>query len=170
MLHSYRGKSPQVEKALFIADSAEIAGSVYAGEESSVWYNVSIRGDIGAVYIGRRTNVQDGSVIHVSTDVPARLGDDITVGHRAVIHACTVEDGALIGMGAIILDGAVIGRESIVGAGALVTQNKEFPPRSLIVGSPAKVLRELSEEEVEAIRANTAEYVELAARYAGRED
>jgi carbonic anhydrase/acetyltransferase-like protein (isoleucine patch superfamily) len=167
MNHVYRELEPDTQKAVFVAGSAELAGAVYLGEDASIWYNVSIRGDLQPVYIGRRSNVQDNSVIHVAHELPARIGEGVTVGHGVILHACTIEDNSLIGMGAIVLDGSVIGEESIVGAGALVTQNKTFPPRSLIIGSPAKQVRTLSDEEVAAIRQNCEEYVELGREYAG---
>lgn len=165
MIYTYRGKKPDVEKAAFVAESAEVSGEVYLEENVSLWYNVSIRGDLQPVYIGKNTNVQDNCVVHVANEIPAKIGAGVTVGHSVIIHACTIGDNSLIGMGAIVLDGSEIGEESIVGAGALVTQNKKFPPRSLILGSPAKVVRELSDEEVQSIRDNTDEYVELAKEY-----
>lgn len=167
MIYQYRGITPETEKAAFVAESADIAGEVYLGEDASVWYNVSIRGDLQPVYIGKGSNIQDGSVVHVAHELPARIGDNVTVGHNAIIHACTIGNTCLIGMGAIILDGAEIGEESIVGAGSLVTQNKKFPPRSLIIGSPAKAIRTLSEEQVESLHHHGKGYVELAREYAG---
>jgi carbonic anhydrase/acetyltransferase-like protein (isoleucine patch superfamily) len=121
-----------------------------------------VRGDIAAVRIGEGSNIQDGAVLHVDTDAPCDVGRNVTVGHRAILHSCTVADGALIGMGAIVLNGAEIGAGSIVGAGALVTQGKKFPPRSLILGSPAKLVRSLSDEEAADILRNSRHYVELA--------
>ncbi len=166
MIYRYKEHSPKTDKAVFIAGSADIAGEVYMEENTSVWCNVSIRGDLQPVYIGKNSNVQDNSVIHVANELPARIGDGVTVGHGVILHACTIGDNSLIGMGAIVLDGSMIGEESIVGAGALVTQNKEFPPRSLIIGSPAKVARSLSDEEIASIRENAEEYVELGREYA----
>lgn len=165
MLYSYKGHEPDIGKAAFIADSAEIGGEVYLEENSSIWYHVSIRGDLAPVYIGRGSNVQDNSAVHVADELPVRIGANVTIGHSAVIHACTIGDNCLVGMGAIVLDGAEIGEESIIGAGALVTQNKKFPPRSLLLGSPAKLARELTAEEVAAIKRNAEEYMELAAEY-----
>lgn len=165
MIHNYKNSSPDIGKALFVANSAELAGEVYAGKDSSLWYNVSIRGDLAPVRIGEGSNIQDNSVLHVDRDGPCIIGDYVTVGHGAIVHACTVGNTCLIGMGAIVLNGAEIGDESIVGAGALVTQNKKFPPRSLILGSPAKAARELTEEEVQAIRKNAKEYIKLAGEY-----
>jgi carbonic anhydrase/acetyltransferase-like protein (isoleucine patch superfamily) len=165
MTHNFKNSSPDIGQALFVAGSAEIAGDVRAGKNSSFWYNVSIRGDLAPVRIGAGSNIQDNSVLHIERDLPCIIGDYVTVGHRAIVHACTVGNTCLIGMGAIILNGAEIGDESIVGAGSLVTQNKKFPPRSLILGSPAKVVRELSDEEVEGIRKNAEEYIELAREY-----
>ena len=166
MIYRYKKHNPETGKAAFVAESADIAGEVYMEENASVWYNVSIRGDLKPVYIGKNSNVQDNSVIHVAHEFPARIGEGVTVGHGVILHACTIGDNSLIGMGAIVLDGSSIGEESIVGAGALVTQNKEFPPRSLVIGSPAKVARSLSDEEVASIRKNADEYVELAKEYA----
>jgi carbonic anhydrase/acetyltransferase-like protein (isoleucine patch superfamily) len=165
MIYNYKNSSPDTEKALFIARSADIAGDVRLAEGTSIWFNASIRGDLAPVIIGEKTNIQDNAVVHVAHDLPADIGAGVTIGHSAIIHACRIEDDCLIGMGAIILDGAVIGKESIVGAGALVTGGKEFPPRSLIVGSPARAVRSLSDDDVAAIRANGEEYVELAKEY-----
>ncbi|MFW5710732.1 MAG: gamma carbonic anhydrase family protein [Spirochaetota bacterium] len=165
MLYNYKQHKPDVNKAVFIAQSAEIGGEVYLEEKSSIWFHVSIRGDLAPVYIGRGSNVQDNSTVHVADDLPVRIGENVTVGHNAVIHACSIGDNCLVGMGAIVLDGAEIGEESIIGAGALVTQNKKFPPRSLLIGSPAKLARELTEEEIAAIKRNAAEYIELAEGY-----
>lgn len=165
MIYTYKNHVPDVEKAAFVADSADIAGEVYAEENSSFWFHVSIRGDLAPVYVGKGSNLQDNSVVHVDHDVPVRIGENVTVGHSAIIHACSIGDNCLIGMGATILNGAEIGDESIVGAGALVTQHKKFPPRSLLIGSPAKAARQLSDEEVKAIKANADEYIELAQKY-----
>ncbi len=165
MIHNYKNHKPEVGKALFISDTTEVAGEVYAEEDVSLWYNVSIRADLAPVYIGRGSNIQDNSVLHVAENLPCRVGANVTVGHGAIVHACTIGDTCLIGMGANVLVGAEIGEESIVGAGSLVTQNKKFPPRSLIIGSPAKVIRQLTGEELEGIRKNAAEYIELAREY-----
>jgi carbonic anhydrase/acetyltransferase-like protein (isoleucine patch superfamily) len=166
MIYRYKGDSPNTEKAAFVAESADVAGEVYLEEDASIWCNVSIRGDLEPVYIGKNSNIQDNAVVHVAHEIPARIGNGVTVGHGVILHACTIGDHSLIGMGAIVLDGSSIGEESIVGAGALVTQNKEFPPRSLIIGSPAKLVRSLSDDEVASIRENADEYVELAKEYA----
>ncbi len=166
MIHSFEGERPDTSKAAFIAWNAEISGSVTLGEGASIWYGVVLRGDIAPIRIGAGSNVQDGSVLHVDHDNPCVLGEHVTVGHRAVVHACTVGDRCLIGMGAIILNRAVIGEECIVGAGALVTQGKVFPPRSMILGSPAKAVRPLTDEEVASLRPHAEGYVALARRTA----
>ena len=165
MVHKFKGITPDIKKANFVAQSADIIGDVTAEENSSIWYNCTLRGDISPIRIGRNSNVQDNSVIHVNHETPTIIGNNVTIGHRVLLHACTIEDGCLIGMGAIILDNSVIGRESIVGAGALVTMGKKFPPRSLILGSPAKVVRSLTEEEVEGIKKNTQGYVDISKEY-----
>jgi len=165
MKYPFENKFPNMEKATFTASSAEVAGEVHAGSDTSFWFHVSIRADIAPVYIGDGSNIQDGSVIHVSRDIPCRVGKSVTVGHGVILHACTIGDSCLIGMGAIVLDNAEIGEQSIVGAGALVTQNKKFPPRSLIIGSPAQAVRTLTEKEVAGIRNNAEEYIALARAY-----
>ena len=165
MIYKFNGMSPNIKKANFVADSADIIGDVTTEENSSIWYNCTLRGDIAPIKIGKNSNVQDNSVIHVNHDVGTIIGENVTIGHRVLLHACTVENGCLIGMGAIILDNSIIGKESIVGAGSLVTMGKKFPPRSLILGSPAKVVRALTEKEVESIRENAASYVEISKEY-----
>ncbi len=173
MLHKFKNILPVSGTNTWVAPSADVIGDVTCGEDCSIWFGCVVRGDVHYIKIGNRTNIQDLSMIHVthykkadkSDGNPTIIGDDVTVGHRVMLHGCTIEDACLIGMSATILDGAVIGKESIVGAGALVTKNKVFPPRSLIVGSPAKVVRELNDEEVLELYASAKRYVEFKRDY-----
>ncbi len=163
---SFDEKTPKLADGVFLAGGARLIGDLVIGKDSSVWFNVVIRADVHHIRIGERTNVQDNSTVHVTSNVaPCIIGNDVTIGHNAIVHACTVEDLCLIGMGAVVLDQAVIGKGSLVGAGALVTQGKKFPPYSLIVGSPAKVIRQLTDAEIEGLKDSAAHYVETAARY-----
>jgi len=166
MIHSFEGERPDTSQAAFVAWNAEVLGRVTLGAGASVWYGAVLRGDIDAIRVGAGSNVQDGAILHVDEGTPCVLGDHVTIGHGAIVHACTVGDRCLVGMGAIILDRADIGEDSIVGAGALVTQGKAFPPRSMILGSPAKVARPLTDEEVAGLRKHAEAYVELARRTA----
>ena len=150
---------------VLILPGAVVNGDVTLGKGCSVWYNAVVRGDVSPIIIGEDTNIQDNAVLHTSHGMPLVLGRGVTVGHGAILHSCTVEDNVLIGMGAILLDGAVIGRNSIVGAGALVTKNTQVPPGSMVLGSPAKVKRALTEEEIAAIQENAREYVAIQSRY-----
>ena len=160
MLRPYRGQLPRVHPSAFIDDSAQVIGDVEIGEDSSVWMCVVIRGDVNRIRIGRRSNVQDGTIVHVMKDThPTVIGDDVTIGHAAVVHGCTIEDRCLIGMGAMLLNGAHIGADSIVAAGSLVTEGMRIPPRSLVMGRPAKVKRPLTDEEVAEIRWYADNYV-----------
>lgn len=152
-------------ETIFIAPGAVVIGAVELAAESSVWFTSVLRGDINRIIVGAQSNVQDGSVLHVSDDHACILGERVTVGHRAVVHACTVEDEVLVGMGAIILDGARIGARSIVAAGALVPKNMQVPEGSLVMGSPARVVRALSAEEQQANARLALKYVEIARRY-----
>jgi carbonic anhydrase/acetyltransferase-like protein (isoleucine patch superfamily) len=163
MIHAVGDAEPAIHESAFVAWNAEVAGSVTLSKDVSVWFSAVVRADIAAVEIGEGSNIQDGTVVHVDTDAPCVIGRGVTVGHRAVLHSCAIGDGALIGMGAIVLNGAEIGSGSMVGAGALVTQGKKFPPRSLILGSPAKLVRALTDEEVAGIAENSRHYVALAA-------
>lgn len=149
---------------VFLAPSASITGEVTLGQDCSIWHNTTLRGDIAPIHVGARSNIQDGSVLHVADDLPCLVGDDVTIGHGAIIHGCKVGDRCLIGMGAIILNGAVIGEESIIGAGSLVTEGKQIPPRSLAYGNPAKVVRSLGDADVDAILNSARNYVELGRR------
>lgn len=160
MLRPYKGVSPRVHASVFIDESAQVIGDVEIGEASSIWMNAVVRGDVHWVRIGRRSNVQDNSVIHVQNGThPTSIGDDVTIGHAAVVHGCTVGDRVLVGMGAILLNGATIGEDSIVAAGSLCTEASIFPPRSLVMGSPAKVKRALSDDEVANILTFSDRYV-----------
>jgi len=147
-----------------------VIGDVQIGPESSVWFGAVIRGDVNRIRIGRESNVQDNAVIHVTNrTAPTRLGDRVTIGHSAVVHGCTVEDEVLVGIGAVILDHAVIGQGSLVGAGALVTGGTRVPPRSLVLGSPARAVRQLTDDEVDTVRAYASNYVRYARIYRGVE-
>ena len=162
MLYSFKGKIPTLEKNVFIAEGARVIGEVELGAETSVWYNSVIRGDLASIKIGKRANIQDMSVIHVNQGQPVIIEDEVSVGHSVILHGCTIKKASLIGMGAIILNGAIIEEESLVAAGSLITENKTFPPRVLIMGSPAKVIRELTEKEILSLRLTAGRYVEKA--------
>ncbi len=173
MLHKFKDKLPELGNDTWIAPSADVIGNVVCGDNCSIWFGCVVRGDVHYIKIGDRVNIQDLSMIHVthykkadrSDGNPTIIGDDVTIGHRVMLHGCEIEPACLIGMSATILDGAVIGKESIVGAGSLVTKNKIFPPRSLIMGSPAKVIRELNDDEVKELYASASRYVEFKKDY-----
>jgi carbonic anhydrase/acetyltransferase-like protein (isoleucine patch superfamily) len=156
---------PQIDVDAWVADSAQVIGRVALAAGSSIWYGAVLRGDNEWITIGARSNVQDGSVLHTDMGSPLTLGEDVTVGHQVMLHGCTVGDGSLIGIQAVVLNGARIGRNCLVGAGAIVTEGKEFPDNSLILGAPAKVVREISPEQAARIRAGAAHYVDNARRH-----
>ena len=168
VIRSFKGIGPKISGSAFIAETAAVIGDVVIGEDSSVWYSAVVRGDVNYVRIGDRTNIQDGAVVHVSKtgfDGPTVIGDEVTIGHGAMIHGCRIERGALIGINATVLDGAVIGESSLVAAGSLVTPGMVIPPRSMVMGSPAKVKRELTADEVEELKGFWKSYVEALADY-----
>jgi carbonic anhydrase/acetyltransferase-like protein (isoleucine patch superfamily) len=172
-LYSYNGIRPKLHESVFVAPGAKLIGDITAGEGSSFWYNVTVRADTNPVIVGKCSNVQDGTVIHedsgrgsgVPGGLPTIIGDYVTVGHNAILHACTIEDYCLIGMGSIILDGSVIGRGSVVGAGALVTKGSVIPPMSLVLGVPAKVVRTLDEDSLKVRDVQATHYREEAAAH-----
>jgi carbonic anhydrase/acetyltransferase-like protein (isoleucine patch superfamily) len=157
--------APRLGEGAWVADSATVLGRVELGEGANVWYGAVLRGDNEWITLGPRTNIQDGSVLHTDMGFPLTLGADVTVGHQVMMHGCTVGENTLIGIQAVVMNGAKIGRNSIVGAGALVTEGKEFPDNSLIVGSPAKAIRTLTDEQVAKLKMNAAHYVHNAARH-----
>lgn len=166
MIKPFQNTHPNIDKTAFIAETAVIIGDVEIGEQSSVWYGSILRGDVNYIRIGNRTNIQDASVIHVSSKThPTILEDEITVGHRVTLHGCYVETGCLIGIGAIILDGVRVGENSLVAAGSLLTSNTKIPPRSLVMGTPAKVKRELDDEEIKNLEKSWRNYVLLSQIY-----
>ena len=166
MIRPFRGKHPQIHPTAYVAESAEVIGDVEIGAESSIWPQVVIRADVERVRIGSATNIQDHSTIHVNHEHrPTIVGDGVTVGHRVVLHGCTIGDFALIGIGAIVLDGAVVGMESLVGAGSLVTPGTRSPPRTLALGSPAKPVRELRPDELERLHDSARRYIGYAKSY-----
>ncbi len=167
-LQRHLDAKPRIHPTAFIAPGADVIGDVTLEEESSVWFQSVLRGDINRIVIGPRSNVQDGSVVHLADDYGAYVGELVTVGHKAILHACTIADEVLVGMGAIVLDGAEIGARSIIGAGALVTGGKKIPPGSLVLGSPAKVVRTLTLEEQADIKVWAEKYVALSKQYRER--
>lgn len=164
-IYRYKDKIPEIDQHAWVADTADVIGDVVLKSQSSVWYQAVIRGDNEQIVLGEGSNVQEGAVLHTDPGYPLRIGRQVTVGHQAMLHGCTVGDGALVGIQAVILNGAVIGKNCLVGAGAVVTEGKVFPDNSLIIGSPAKVLRTLSEEAIEKMHENAAEYIERSSMY-----
>jgi carbonic anhydrase/acetyltransferase-like protein (isoleucine patch superfamily) len=158
-------KVPQVAASAFVANEATVIGEVFLGEGANVWPGAVIRGDNEPIRIGAGTNVQEGAVLHADPGVPLTVGEHVSIGHQAMLHGCVVGDGSLIGIQAVVMNHAVIGRDCLVGAGSIVTEGKTFPDRSLIIGSPARVLRELTEEQIASMRANAADYVKRQAIY-----
>jgi len=157
--------APRIHDTAWVADSAQVMGNVELGADASVWFGAIIRGDTEVIRIGAGTNIQDASVLHADIGKPLTIGANVTVGHKVMLHGCTVGDGSLIGIGAIVLNGAKIGKGCIVGAGALVTEGKEFPDGSMIIGSPAKVVRSLSEDQQTALAQSAVHYIENAKRF-----
>jgi carbonic anhydrase/acetyltransferase-like protein (isoleucine patch superfamily) len=170
MVADFLGRAPRFDASNYIAPTAAVIGDVTLGEGASVWFGASLRGDVHWIEVGAASNVQDNATVHVSRGThPCRIGERVTVAHNAVVHGCTIEDDCLIAIGAVVLDGAVIGAGSLVGAGALVTPNTVVPPRSFVLGAPARVVRALTDEEVERNRANALHYVRMGRLYLGVE-
>ncbi|WP_455541848.1 gamma carbonic anhydrase family protein [Intestinibacter sp.] len=165
MIKEFEGIMPEIDESVFVAESADIIGDVKIGKNSSIWYNTVLRGDEHAIRIGENTNIQDGTVVHVGWDTDTVIGDNVTVGHNALIHGCKIGNNSLVGMGAIVLNGAEIGAFCMIAAGALVTQNKKFPDGVLIMGSPAKVVRELTEEEKQNLIKSADDYWDNAQKH-----
>lgn len=166
MILPFEGKVPKLHESVFVVDSACIIGDVEIGKDSSVWFNTVIRGDVNYIRIGERTNIQDLSMLHVEKDVyPLFIGNEVTIGHNVTLHGCRIKDRCLIGMGVIILNNAEIGEESIIGAGTLITENTIIPPRSLVIGSPGRVKRQITVEELKWIKRSARNYVNYVRRY-----
>ena len=159
---------PQLAAGAWVADSAQVIGRVWLGEHASVWYGAVLRGDNDPIRIGARSNVQDGSVLHTDIGSPLTLGDDVTIGHQVMLHGCSIGDGSLIGIHAVVLNGAQIGRNCLVGAGSVVTEGKVFPDGSLIVGSPARLVRVLDDAHIARMRSGAAHYLHNARRHAAQ--
>lgn len=157
--------TPTIDNSAWVADNAQVMGQVAMGPHSSVWFSSVVRADTAKITIGEGTNIQDGSVLHVDNNMPLTIGNHVTVGHMVQLHGCTIGDESLIGIGAIVLNGAKIGKNCLVGAGSLVTEGKEFPDGSMIMGTPAKVVRELTPEQIEGLRRSAQHYMQNAARY-----
>ena len=161
----FKGLQPKIDDSVFIAEGARIIGNVSIEAHASIWFNTVLRGDVQPIKIGRYTNIQDNCTVHVWYEFPTVIGDYVTVGHGAILHGCTIASNCLIGMGAIILNYAEIGENCIIGAGALIPERKKIPPNSLVMGSPGKVIRQVSIEEIEVIRQSASVYVEDAKNY-----
>ena len=164
-LYELDGMAPRLATSAWVAENAQVIGNVVLGEDSSIWFGVTVRGDTETITVGRGSNIQDGSVLHADVGQPLNIGENVTVGHQVMLHGCTIGDGSLIGIGAVVLNGAKIGKHCLVGAGALVTEGKEFPEGSMILGSPARVVKNLTPEQIEGLRMSAKHYVDNAARF-----
>ena len=167
MIHTFKNIDPNIDSSAYVAPGSAVIGQVVIGKEASIWHNAVLRGDIDEIIIGDQSNVQDNATIHCIHNVKTIIGKNVTVGHNAILHSCSIGDNSLVGMGAIVLDGAVIGKNCLIGAGAVVTPNTKIPDNSMVLGSPAKIKREMSQEEVKAILDNSLEYVRLSRAYMG---
>jgi len=166
MIKKFRNKTPIIPNSCYISESVDIIGEVELGEEVNIWFGTVIRGDMNYIKIGSRTNIQDNSTVHVTTGIaPTIIGNGVTIGHNAIIHGCTIEDNCLIGMGSIIMDNALIGENSLIGAGAVVPPNMKIPPNSLVVGLPAKVVRQINKTEKSEIFERAQHYIDFANEY-----
>lgn len=161
MLISFQENFPQVSSSAYVAEGAKLIGSVTVAEEASIWFNCVLRADIGEIVVGQRTNIQDGTIIHLDPGKPCLIGENVTIGHGAIIHGCIIEDQALISMGAVILSGAKIGARSIIGAGAVVLEEQEIPPDSVALGVPAKVRRQVNKADLERAKHGVEEYIRI---------
>jgi len=164
-VYQYGDRIPSVHASAFVAPNASVIGSVVLSENTSVWFGATIRGDNDTITLGKGSNVQEGAVLHTDAGIKLTIGEHVTIGHQAMLHGCTIGDGSLIGIQAVILNGAVIGKGCLVGAGAIVTERKEFPDRSLILGAPARVVRQLSDEDVANLLKSAASYIERRAQF-----
>ncbi len=164
-LYQLDSHTPEVAESAWIADNAQVMGAVHLAANASVWFGVTVRGDTETISIGEGSNIQDGSVLHADVGKPLTVGKNVTVGHMVMLHGCTIGDESLIGIGAVVLNGAKIGKNCLVGAGSLVTEGKEFPDGSMIMGSPAKVVRELTPEQIQGLRLSAQHYIENAHRF-----
>jgi carbonic anhydrase/acetyltransferase-like protein (isoleucine patch superfamily) len=165
MIYSYQGKTPQIHTSAYVAEGVKMIGDVIIGEQCSIWFNTVLRGDLAPIRIGNRSNIQDGSIGHVNMNQPLIVDEDVSVGHGAIIHGCSIGKGTLVGMGAIVLNGAEIGEYALVGAGSLVTENKKIPPYTLVMGTPARVVRELTEQDLARMKRTTESYVQKTKEY-----
>jgi len=165
MIKEFDGFKPKIDETVFVAESADIIGDIIINKNSSIWYNVVIRGDEQPIRVGENTNIQDGCVVHTGWDVPTQIGNNVTIGHKALIHGCRIGDNTLIGMGSIVLDNAEIGEFVLLGAGSLVPPGKKIPSGVLAMGSPAKVIRELTDKEKESIKKSALDYIESSRKH-----
>lgn len=164
-IYELDGVAPRVAASAWVADNAQVMGDVVIGDKASVWFGVTVRGDTDTIIIGAGSNIQDGSVLHADDGVPLTIGANVTVGHQVMLHGCTIGDGSLIGIGAVVLNGAKVGKHCLVGAGALVTEGKEFPDGSMILGSPARVVKSLSPEQIDGLHQSALRYQQNAERF-----
>ena len=166
MIYDFNGKSPDIDKTSYISPSVDVIGDVSIGKDSSIWFGSVLRGDMHYIKIGSRTNIQDNSIIHVTTDLyPTIIGDEVTIGHNVIVHGCQIEDRCLIGMGSIIMDGVVIGSGSLIGAGALISPGTNIPPNSLVVGLPGKIVRSTTSKEQNEIIERAQHYIDFSKKY-----
>lgn len=164
-IYELNGDAPLIADSAWVADSAQVMGNVELAADASIWFGAVVRGDTETIRVGQRTNIQDLSVLHADVGMPLTVGDDVTVGHKVMLHGCTIGDGSLIGIGAVVLNGAKIGKGCLVGAGSLVTEGKEFPDGSMIMGTPAKVVRQLTPEQLQGLLQSAEHYVSNARRF-----